>query len=165
MKFLFPLMLFLSACSMGKLRESPVIYFSNISSEPIKNIQCSWVEKNVLSLSLLEPGKSRSQSFYLKKNSDFFGLVLMSWSNASGERVRKEFQFKEINLPSMADSTTYNYVQFYIDQNGFEIVTSDAPDIGGKTQKMDKILSAANDQYLLRNPPIGKSSLIRVQSQ
>jgi hypothetical protein len=150
---------------MGKLRESPVIYFSNSSPELIKNIQCNWVQKNVLSLSALNPGNSRSQSFYIKKNSDFFGLVSMSWDNASGERVKKEFRFRETNLPSMADSTTYNYVQFYIDQNDLEIVTSDAPDIGGKMQKMEKILSASRDQYLLRNPPVGVSSLIRVQSQ
>jgi hypothetical protein len=162
-KILFLLTFCLTSC--GGLRESPVIYFSNASPELIKNIQCNWVNKNVLSLSELTPGDSRSQSFYIKKNSDFFGLITMSWDSASGERLNKSFHFTEKNLPSMADSTTYSYVQIYLDQDDLEIVSSDAPDLGGKTRRMDRVLTAVREQYLHGHAPVGSSSLIRVQPQ
>jgi hypothetical protein len=119
----------------------------------------------VLSLPVLNPGDSRSQSFYLKENSDFFGLITMSWENASGEMVKKEFHFTKQNLPSMLDSTTYNYVQIYLDQDDLEIVSSDAPDIGGKTRRMEQILTMSREHYLSEHPKTFPSSLIRVQPQ
>ncbi len=70
-KFLPLIFIFFAAC--GKL-ESPVIYFSNVSPEPIKDIQCRWGRK-FLNLPTLNPGDSRSQSFYLSSSSDFFDSV------------------------------------------------------------------------------------------
>lgn len=153
--------LLLVSCG-GPTRESPVVYFSNASGEPVKNIQCSW-GKNILSLPALNPGDSRSQSFYMKKSAEFFGLVNVSWLNAKDERIVKEFYFREKNLPSMDDSTTYNYVQLYFDQTEVEVVTSDAPDLSGKTQRMDRILNHYREAYAGGHPAPVQSSLITVQ--
>lgn len=152
---------FVISCA-GVAHESPVIYFSNASSEPIKNIRCEWAS-NVLTLPSLNPGDSRSQSFYINKVSHFFGLVKVSWVSEKGDEVKKEFFFHEKNLPSLADPTTYNYVQLYFDQSDLEIVSSDAPDLGGKTRRMDQLLSEYRNQYSQGHPKSVQTSLIRVQ--
>ena len=164
-KILILAFLFAASCS-GKLsqKESPVIYFSNSSAAPIKDIEFNWVGKNKLSLPLLNPGESRSESFYISGESEFFGLINVSWSNDRGEAVNREFFFNKNNLPSFADVTTYNYVQFYLDQDEFEITTSDAPDLAGKTRKMDRILTEYRQNYL-QGHRVVQSALIRVQPQ
>lgn len=126
-KIPFLLLSFLLISCSSTSRESPVIYFSNASLKPIKNIQCEWGEKHTLSLPSLNPGESRSQSFYINNEAAFFGLVKVSWTNDEGNNISREFFFRRANLPSIDDHTTYNYVQLYFDQHFVEITTSDAP--------------------------------------
>ncbi len=151
----------LSSCSAPGI-ESPVIYFSNASSEVIKNIECDWAGQNLLSLPSLKPGDSRSQSFYISNKKEFFGLVVVSWRNSSGDKLVREFYFQDNNLPSIEDHTTYNYVQFYLDQEELEIVSSDAPDLAGKTRKMEKLLARLQAGEKESMTPT-ETSLIRVQ--
>ncbi|MES2962201.1 MAG: hypothetical protein V4694_07465 [Pseudomonadota bacterium] len=154
--------LFLASC--GAHKESPVIYFSNASLAPINDIKCNWVGKNVLGLPLLNPGESRSQSFYMDSNSDFFGNITISWRNNNGERISREINFQPNNLPSISDSTTYNFVQLYLDQDELEITTSDAPDLSGKTRKMDRLLAQYKEAYKQSGHGAApQSSLISVQ--
>lgn len=148
--------------SCGAQKESPVIYISNASAQKISDIRFSWAEKHNLSLSSLNPGDSRSQSFYINRINDFFGRVNVSWRNVRGENLIREFVFRENNLPSVSDSTTYNYVQFYLDQEELEIVTSDAPDLVGKTRKMERMLTKYRDDYK-RGNTTPETSLIRVE--
>jgi hypothetical protein len=152
-----------SCGSIGKV-ESPVIYFSNASLGDIKDIQCSWAGENLLTLPLLSPGETRSQSFYISGAAEFFGPINISWRNEKNEKLIREFNFRENNLPSVNDSTTYNYVQFYLDQEELELLSSDAPDLAGKTRKMDKLLAQLRAAYAQghTNTPI-ETSLIRVQ--
>ncbi len=163
--FLILLAVFLSSCAPTK--ESPVIYFSNASLAPVRDIQCYWAKKNSLTLPVLAPGDSRSQSFYMHNLSDFFGPVYISWRNDKGEKLVREFVFKANNLPSIGDATTYNYVQFYLDQEELELVSSDAPDLAGKTRKMERLLAQIKRAYADGSghetiSPI-QTSLIRVQ--
>ena len=130
----------LFACSSNVKRYSPTIYFSNASAKDITNIQSNWAGQKTLSLGKLLPGDTRSQTFELKSKEDFFGEVWVSWSNEKGERITREFLFNKNNLPSIDDQTTYSYVQFYLDQEEFEILSSDAPDLPGKIRKMDRLL-------------------------
>ncbi len=163
--FLILLAAFLVSC--GPSKESPVIYFSNGSLAPVRDIQCNWAGNNALTLPLLNPGDSRSQSFYMHGISDFFGTVTINWRNDRGERIQREFVFRRNHLPSIEDTTTYNYVQFYLDQEELELVSSDAPDLSGKTRKMERMLAQMKQAYLnIHNPdsiPTGQTSLIRVQ--
>jgi len=156
--------LFLVSCSVRK--ESPMIYFSNASLAPINDIKCSWVEKNILSLPLLNPGESQSQSFYMDNNySDFFGNITISWRNNNGKRISREINFQPNNLPSISDSTTYNFIQFYLDQDELEITTSDAPDLSGKTLKMDRLLTKYKEAYKQTGyVAVPQNSLISVQN-
>lgn len=133
--------------SCGSMRESPVIYISNASLKPITNINCEWSKKHVLTLPTLNPGESRSQSFYIKDPAEFFGLVKISWTNGKNEKITREFFFRKVNLPSINDHTTYNYVQLYFDQNYVEVTTSDMPDLSGKTKKMDDTLVFYKNLY------------------
>lgn len=159
--FLILISLLLVACG-GATKESPVIYFSNASSSPIAKIKCNWAEKNELTLPVLNPGDSRSQSFYIKDDADFFGTVNISWSNSKGEKVVKEFNFREKHLPSMDDSTTYNYVQLYFDQEDIDVISSDSADLTGKTRRMDRLLTQYRDAYA-QGHSTPQTSLISVQ--
>ncbi len=159
-KILFILIGF-SFFSCGDLRESPVIYFSNASSEPISSIEATWARKNVLTLSELNPGDSRSQSFYISSNSDFFGFIMVSWVNASGNKITKKFLFKENNLPDISDFTNYNYVQLYLGQEDLDVITSSSPDVSGKTRRMEALLSRYREEFLRYHPSSkGSNSLI-----
>lgn len=100
-----------------------------------------------MTLPTLNPGETRSQSFYMGDVSEFFGLVKVSWVSDGGEDITREFFFRKSNLPSVDDHTTYNYVQLYFDQNYVEITTSDAPDLSGKTSKMEDLLVFYRDLY------------------
>lgn len=157
--------IFLASC--GANRESPVIYFSNASLAPVRDIQCNWTRKNALTLPVLNPGDSRSQSFYMSSTDDFFGPIYISWRNDRGEKIVREFSFRANNLPSIDDDTTYNYVQFYLDQEELELVSSDAPDLAGKTRKMERLLAQIKRAYAdgTNHDPAApiQTSLIRVQ--
>ncbi len=159
-KILFFLLLFVASCAS---RESPVVYFSNASSEPITDIQCRWGKK-MLNLPVLDPGDSRSQSFYISSDSQFFTDVSISWRRNSGERLVRDFTFRENNMPSFDDDTTYNYVQFYFDQDEMEIVSSDAPDLPGKTRKMERLMSQNKTEWMKTHVK-ANSSLITISSQ
>lgn len=163
-KFLLALVLLTSSCAIGEPKlESPVIYFSNASTAPITNIRCEWVRNSVLSLAKLIPGDTRSQSFYMYKSSAFFGLVKISWTNEQGDTITREFYFRENNMPSINDHSTYNYVQIYFDQTDLEVVSSDAPDLSGKTVRMDRLLASYKRQYQLGVPAQVPTSLISVE--
>lgn len=159
--FLILVSLLLVSCG-GATKESPVIYFSNASQSPISKIKCNWAGNNELSLPTLNPGDSRSQSFYIKKDADFFGTINISWSNDKGEKVVKEFNFREKHLPSMGDTTTYNYVQLYFDQEDIDVVSSDSADLSGKTRRMDRLLTQYRDAYA-QGHTTPQTSLISVQ--
>ncbi len=134
--------------SCGSSIESPVLYFSDASPQPVKNIECNW-NGNILGLGALNPGDTRSHSFFISGgDSQFFGPVSINWINAKGDRVSKSFNFKKENMPSIKDKTTYNYVQLYFDQEDMEIITSDAADLSGKVRRMDQMMNKYHDDFL-----------------
>jgi hypothetical protein len=155
------LLLLLAACSASK-RESPVVYFSNASEKPIRNIKVQWVSAN-LSLPSLNPGDTRSQSFYITKDTQFLGLIRASWVNGEGNSIVKEFRVNAKNLPSISDRTTYSYVQLYLDQYDLEVVTSDAADLPGKTRRMEQVMAHYRDHFTKGTPIPAATSLIRVE--
>jgi hypothetical protein len=146
-KFRFIFLLFFAILQSCSRKEAPTIYFSNASKSPIRQVEASWNKKFHLTLSFLNPGDSRSQSFYIRRNSSFFGPIYISWYNDRGDKIVKNFEFKESNLPSISEDHLYSYVQFYIGQEDLEIVTSDTPDVAGKTSRMDRLLKFYNDSY------------------
>lgn len=139
-KIYYFLFFILIGCSAASKKESPTIYFSNASSDMIKNIEVRWALKNVLSLPALSPGDSRTQSFYIKKEDDFFGEVSVSWYNARGEKMSKNFVLRKEHLPSINDKFAFNYAQFYFFQDDVEVISSDIVDINGKTKMMDRMM-------------------------
>lgn len=149
--------------SCANIKESPVIYFSNISSKPIKDLRSIWVENEKLTLPYLGPGDTRSNSFYISSNDDFFGIVKISWRNDEGQKIVREFDFKENNLPGIKNKRGYDYVQIYLDQEDFDIITSDAPNLSYKTTRMDKILAEKKKQFNSTTKTRTPSSLIRIQ--
>ena len=164
-KIAFVLLSFLViSCSQPK--EGPTIYFSNASAKKITGIQSNWAGKNLLSLPNLSPGDTRSQTFKIETMFDFFGDIRVSWYNADGKRISREFKFSQNNLPSIADPTTYSYVQFYLEQEEFEIMSSDAPDLPGKIRKMDRLLKKYSSRDTQpKQPKDLTTSLITIEPQ
>lgn len=159
---------FINSCSSVVKKESPAIYISNASSKPISDIRIIWAEDNILTLHKLNPGETQSQSFYINSNSEFFGLVKVSWTNSDDEGVSREIYFKENHMPNIVDEEMYSYVQIYLEQNDFEILSSDAVDLTSKTRRRDAMLLSYKNNYESspQNPqPINKpSALIRVET-
>lgn len=133
--------------SCGAKKESPMIYFSNASPDPIFNVHCKWANGSAMSLSGLFPGESRSQSFYIKKNRDFFGLITISWLNKMGDQISRELFFREKHMPGINEEGNFNYVQFYLDQQGLDIVSSDEVDLGNKIRRMDDLMVSYRNEY------------------
>jgi hypothetical protein len=161
--FLLLAAMLLSSCSEVFQKTSPVIYFSNASSKPITGIHAIWADDNILTLNSLSAGDTRSQSFYIGGNSDFFGLVRISWTNSESQGVSREFFFRKSNLPEIDDDSIYHYVQIYLEQNDFEVISSNAADLENKTKRMDDLLKF----YREKTPTIDQThiptSLIRVE--
>lgn len=159
--------LLFAACSTSPifLKESPAVYFSNVSPKPVTDIRCSWVGQNVLALPSLAPGVSRSQSFNIGGEQDFFGSVNISWNNSEGEAVEKNFVLRKEHLPNFSDSTIYSYVQIYFDQHDAEIITSDIVDLSGKTRKMDRLMKVYGENYSEHNPKNLDNALITVKPE
>jgi hypothetical protein len=139
-----------------------MIYLSNASPGPITNIRCTWADGNILTLPGLDPGDSRSQSFYILGTQSFFGTIHVSWRDSKGDAVTKSFNLRPEHLPSITDRTMYSYVQLYIDQEDLEVVTSDIVDLSGKTRRMEKLLSKYHNDYALTHN-MGQNALISVQ--
>jgi hypothetical protein len=159
-KLTFPLLFLLASCS-SPLKPGPMIYFSNSSPKPIKNIKCAWTKNHTLSLHQLLPGESRSMSFFIEKPSEFFGKVNVTWSNNDGEYMNREFYFREKHMPGINDKDEFNYVQIYLDQQDMELLSSDAADLTGRTQRMDALLAQYHHEYYNKNPN-ADMSLIKV---
>jgi hypothetical protein len=152
---------FFSCAAVTPSKESPMVYFSNNSPDPITNIRCKWPSGNVLTLAGLNPGDSRSQSFYISSNDVFFGTIDVTWTNANGESMSKAFNLRKEHLPDI-DSGSYSYVQLYFDQEDIEIVTSDIADLGGKIKRMERMLAKYHNDYAKTHGK-GAISLITVQ--
>ncbi len=139
-KIYYFLFFILISCSSVSKKESPTIYFSNTSSDMIKNIEVRWALKNILSLPALSPGDSRTQSFYIKSDDDFFGEVVVSWYNARSEKLSKNLVFRKEHLPSVSDKFAFSYAQLYFSQENVEIIISDIVDNNGKAKMMDRMM-------------------------
>jgi hypothetical protein len=146
-KFFYGAVIFLSLLTSCSTVESPVIYLSNASPESVRNIECNW-NGNLLSLKGLNPGDTRSQSFFISSDSKFFGPIYATWYNAKGDRLSKSFNFKKENMPSISDKTYYNYVQLYFDQDDIEVMTSDVADLSGKVRRMEQVMNKYHDDFL-----------------
>ena len=99
----------------------------------------------------------------MSRGSDFFGLIKMTWTSDAGDNITREFYFREKNLPSINDHSTYNYAQIYFEQNDLEVVSSDAPDLSGKTVRMDRVLTAYKTQFQGGVQAVVPSALISVE--
>ena len=136
--FLIACLHLLGSCSlyywanMPKLM--PSISFKNASpaGEDIQNIKVNWNGYGLLSkigpYGICQSGGG--QSFYLKNESDFFGLVEVKWQNASGEIIRKSFEFKRDDLPSFDrrhKPDVYSKIILFFTQTNVEYYTSDHP--------------------------------------
>ena len=155
------ILLFVFSCVFSP-KESPVIYFSNAGTGPISNIQCIWPGNIKLTLGGMNPGDSRGQSFYIKRNSEFFGDIVISWYNSAGEMMTKKITLMSKDLPSISDRSVYSYVQFYFTDEGFNMMTSDSVDANGRSRMMDQVLLRNRKGYMESHPK-GQTSLIRVE--
>lgn len=165
MKYFLIIFFIISSCGFTKQIESPVIYISNSSPRFINNIQCQFPNHTV-TLKSISPGQNRSQSFYLRKNEEFFGEIKCFWDNNLGERKIASFAVEPHHLPSIKDKYEYPFLQIFLEQDSYEIYTNDSIDYLNKSRVMDEKMKksyrqAIQDKYG-DNPD---SSLIDIQNK
>ena len=109
-KYFIIILLLLTACN--NVMESPVVYISNNSEKPITKISCK-LPKNRISIDNINPGETRSQSFYISGSKEFFGPIKCSWNNYRNELMVNDFTLEKHHLPSIDQKSEYPYIQFF----------------------------------------------------
>ncbi len=150
------------SCASSKTIESPTIYLSNLSEKPIFDIKCQFPSGDTLSLPYLAPGISRSQAFNIASNADFFGKILVSWKNGEKRILEREFYLMKKNLPSIDNTSSFNYLQFFLEQEDFEVISSDAPDLAAKAKRMEDVLNQIAENHKNNIDQPVSYSLIRI---
>ena len=131
--YIMLLVVFLSSCSSVM---SPAFVYKNSSKNgnDIKNINVTWNGYHLLdtpsTINLCGKGGGE-QNFFLKKESDLYGLVHTEWENAKGEKISKEFIFKKEDMPTFKRSIfgkhVYHKIILFFTQTDVEYYTSDNP--------------------------------------
>lgn len=64
-----------------------------------------------------------------------------------GDQISREFYFREKHMPGINEEGGFNYVQFYLDQQGLDIMSSDEADLAGKIKRMDALMVRYRNEY------------------
>ena len=160
-KYFIIILLFLIACK-NKI-ESPVIYISNNSEKPIRKINCN-LPNHRISIDSINPGETRSQSFYISGSKEFFGPIKCSWNNNQNELMVNDFTLEKHHLPSIDQKSEYPYIQFFLGQNHYDILTSDEIDFINKSRVFDESLKFNFKQAIIGKYSNQNNSLISVEN-
>ncbi len=160
-KYFILILLSIIACK-NKI-ESPVIYISNNSEKPITKIICN-LPNHRISISNINPGETRSQSYYLSGSKEFFGSIKCSWNNHLNELMVNDFTLEKHHLPSIDNKTEYPYIQFFLGQNRYDILTSDEIDFLNKSRFFDESLKLNFKQAIVNKYSNQNNSLISVEN-
>jgi len=161
MKNLIIFLLFLlSSCSRFP-RESPTIYVSNLSSNIVKNISIKF-PRYTLNLPQLNPGLTQGKSFIINGLEDFFGIIKVDWNNLYNEKIVRNFNLKDKDLPSFFNDKEFSYIQIYIKDYDIQTITYDTIDSSNKTAQMDIILRDLNVYYNVENKSPIRGSLMSI---
>jgi hypothetical protein len=142
-KFLFLALILNASC---RATYSPAIYFSNSSSGEIKNIYYSVNNQDVIHLEKLASGKTELSRFEINEVPDFFGNIMLRWTpSGKVDEVSRSFKLSKHNLPSFdsLDSAVGNlppYLEIFITDDDFFIVSRDMPDSEAMGKKIAKLL-------------------------
>ncbi len=161
-KYFIIIFLFIISCKT-KI-ESPVIYISNNSGKPISKINCN-LPNHRISINSIDPGQTRSQSFYISGSKEFFGPIKCSWNNALNELMVNDFTLEKHHLPSFDNKTEYPYIQFFLGQNRYDILTSDEIDFLNKSRMFDESLKFNFRQAIVNKYNNQNNSLISVEDK
>lgn len=143
--------------------ESPVIYISNSSGKSLTSINCNFPNHHI-SLSHINPGETRSQSFYISSEKEFFGQIKCFWNNNLNEKKIGDFIIEKKHLPSFGNKFEYPYIHIFIDQDNYEIITNDIVDYVNKTRIMDERLLKNHKQAILDKFYNPDKSLIGIEN-
>ena len=66
------------------------------------------------------------------------------------------------NLPSIDNTSSFNYLQFFLEQEDFEVISSDAPDLAAKAKRMEDVLNQIAENHKNNIDQPVSYSLIRI---
>jgi len=111
----------LSGCCC-RYMSSPAIWMFNLSDNFIYDVRGDWNGYGIRATDELSPGGPPSFSFNVKYQSDIFGPVKLTWKNAKGEIIIKEFEFKKHQLPNTRHHNL-DHIYLFFTQDDLEIFT------------------------------------------
>ena len=95
LKILSLLVLSMSISCYTPYPKAPSISYENLSNNFIRELTIEWNERRIPGAYEKDPGVGGSSSFQVRQKSDFYGPVHISWKNAKGKVIAKDFVFKE----------------------------------------------------------------------
>ncbi len=115
----------------------------------IRNIETRWNFERMDSYPELMPGRREVQSFPIYDGTHFYGQVSLSFENAKGQRFKKDFIFKESELPNIGRNS-FAEVLIYFTQNGAYYYTSDHPNYQEIKMQNRNLMHEYWEDYKLR---------------
>lgn len=117
MKILSVLFLFMSTSCYAPYPMAPSISYENMSNNFIREINIVWNGRNIGGAYKENPGGGGSSSFQVRKKSDFYGPVHLSWKNAEGRLITKDFIFTREHLANFGVKKNRATIDLYFTQD------------------------------------------------
>jgi len=147
-RILSVLMLFLTTSCFTPYPTAPSVNYENMSNNFIREMDIVWSGRYVSkSYHGLPPGLSGVVSFDLRQKSDFYGPVHISWKNAQGKTIVRDFVFKKEHLPDFDNKKKRSHINLYFTQDDVLIFVA-----------TDRKLYMNEEQKSLGRPFLGKYS-------
>lgn len=135
LKILSLLVLSLTTSCYTPYPMAPGIFYENLSNNFIREINIVWNGRNLGGAYKEDPGVGGSSSFQVRKKSDFYGPVHISWKNAKEKVITKDFVFKEEDLIGVGSTFKDGNIKLYITQDDLLLLVTEGINITNEDEK------------------------------
>lgn len=117
----------ISSCSTVGSGTSPSVGITNYSQQLLYKIKVNWNGYYLNNKFEVSPGGGGTENFWLRKKSDFFGPITVTWQNAKGKIISKQFILTKKEFPDAYNRRKRSIIDLYLTQDDLYYVTSDHP--------------------------------------
>ena len=129
LKILSLLALSMSTSCYTPYPTAPDISYKNLSNNFIREINIVWNGRNLGGSYIEIPSGGGISSFQVRKKSDFYGPVHLSWKNAKGKTITKDFIFTREHLADFGPKKDRATIDLYFTQDDVLMFISRGYDI------------------------------------
>src|SRR5262245_41820672 len=116
-RILSVLTLLLTASCFTPYPTAPSIDYQNMSNNFIREVKIIWNGRNLPGPHEAVPGISGGSTFDVRKKSDFYGPVHLSWQNAKGKTITRDFVFTQKHLADFDRKKKRATINLYFTQD------------------------------------------------